>query len=74
MFWKACVGLSIGWLLAFFALSYERVSTVTPLLQTESLFIIIFSHMLLKKLEHISLGLVVGALFIVFGVTLIGLW
>ncbi len=73
LFWKAGVGLSVGWLLAFFALSFERVSIVTPLLQTEALFIILFSHLLLKKLEHTSAGLVIGALIVVFGVALVGM-
>ncbi|UCH32053.1 MAG: DMT family transporter [Candidatus Bathyarchaeota archaeon] len=72
-FWKAGVGLSIGWLLAFFALSLEKVSIVTPLLQTESLFIIFFSHVFLKKIDEISVGLVFGSLIVVFGVALVSM-
>ena len=42
LFWKPGVGIAIGWLLSFLALSQEMVSIVAPILQTELLFILFF--------------------------------
>lgn len=71
LFWKAGVGLSLGWILAFYAFSYEKVSVVTPLLSVETLFIIFFAYRYLKELENISLKLSISAILIVFGVVLV---
>lgn len=73
LFWKAGVALSIGWILAFYALSNERVSIVTPILQTEVLFVHLFAYIYLKELEQISSKLVICALIIVLGITLVGI-
>lgn len=73
MFWKAGAGMSLGWILSFYALSYENVSIVTPLLQTEPLFILFFVYLYLKKLEHISFKLVISTLLIVIGAMLVGI-
>jgi len=73
MFWKAGVGMAIGWLLSFFALSQEMVSIVAPVLQTELLFILLFTYIFLRKIEKISLKLVASSLLIVAGVILIGI-
>jgi DME family drug/metabolite transporter len=73
MFWKAGVGMAIGWLLSFFALSQEMVSIVVPVLQTELLFILLFTYIFLRKIEKLSPKLVVSSLLIVAGVILISI-
>jgi drug/metabolite transporter (DMT)-like permease len=71
LFWKPGVFLSLGWILSFYALSYERVSIVTPLLQTEPLFVLLLAYLHLKGLEHISLKVVTGTILIVIGIYLL---
>jgi drug/metabolite transporter (DMT)-like permease len=73
LFWKSGVGIAIGWLLSFFALSQEMVSIIVPLLQTELLFIILFSYIFLRKIEKISITLIAGALLIITGIILISI-
>lgn len=71
LFWKPSVCLSLAWFLAFYALSHERVSIITPLIQTEPLFVIFFAYLYLRELEHLSVKLVLGTALIVIGVTFI---
>jgi drug/metabolite transporter, DME family len=73
LFWRSGVGMAIGWLLSFFALSQEMVSIIVPLLQTELLFILLFSYIFLRKIEKISIILVANALLIIMGIILISL-
>jgi DME family drug/metabolite transporter len=73
MFWKPGVGIATGWLLSFFALSQEMVSIVAPILQTELLFILLFTYIFLRKIEKISLKLIASAILIVAGVILISI-
>jgi uncharacterized membrane protein len=73
LFWKAGISSAIGWLLTFFALNFEKVSIVTPILQTEALFIIFFSRLFLGKSESISSEMAVGTLVVVFGVVLVSI-
>jgi drug/metabolite transporter (DMT)-like permease len=70
-FWKPGVGIATGWLLAFVALSQDMVSIVTPILQTELLFILFFAYVFLRKQEKISLKLAASAILIVAGVILV---
>ena len=70
-FWKPGVGIAIGWLLAFVALSQEMVSIVAPILQTELLFILFFAYVFLRKQEKVSLKLAASAILIVAGVILV---
>lgn len=71
LFWKASVCVSLGRIFSFYALSLERVAIINSLMGTEPLFVLFFSYMYLKKLEHISLKLVLSTLFIVLGVALV---
>lgn len=71
LFWKSGLGLCIGHLLSFYALSYGNVSTVVPLMQTEPLFIFLFIHFLCKGTERISIKLIIGAITIIMGVALL---
>ena len=73
LFWKAGVCTSIGWISAIYALSHERVSIITPLLQTEPLFVLFFAYLYLKKLERISFKLIISTLLIVIGVILVSI-
>lgn len=71
LFWKGGVGLSLAWVLSFYALSHERLSVVAPLMQTEPLFVLFFVYIYLRELEKISLKLVISTLLIVMGVMLV---
>ncbi|MFA5364668.1 MAG: EamA family transporter [Candidatus Bathyarchaeia archaeon] len=72
-FWKPGIGIGIGWLLSFLALSQTNVSIVAPLLQTELLFILLFSYIFIRKIEKLTPKLVVSALLIISGVILISI-
>ncbi|MEM2305977.1 MAG: DMT family transporter, partial [Candidatus Methanomethylicia archaeon] len=71
LFWKPGVGLCIGHLLAFYALKYGNVSTVTPLIQIEPLFILLLIHYYLKDIEKITSKLIIGAIAIILGAILV---
>lgn len=73
LFWKSGVGIATGWLLSFFALSQEMVSVIVPLLQSELLFIILFSYIFLRKIEKLSVSLIASALLVVVGIIFISL-
>jgi uncharacterized membrane protein len=73
MFWKPGIGITMGWLLSFLALSQEKVAIVAPILQTELLFILVFTYLFLKKIEKTSPKLVASALLIIAGVMLISI-
>jgi DME family drug/metabolite transporter len=70
-FWAAGIGQAITWILAFYALSFEQVSIVAPLLSTEPLFVIAFAFVFLKKLELISTKLIVSSFLTILGVILV---
>lgn len=71
LFWKSGIGIATGWLLSFFALSQEMVSIIIPLLQTELLFIILFSYIFLKKIEKVPITIIASALLVIAGVLFI---
>jgi drug/metabolite transporter (DMT)-like permease len=71
LFWKPSIGLCIGHLIMFYALRYGDVSTVTPLIQVEPLFIFLLIHYYLKGIEKIPPKLVVGAITIILGAVLV---
>ncbi|MEJ2241987.1 MAG: EamA family transporter [Candidatus Bathyarchaeota archaeon] len=73
MFWKPGIGIALGWLLSFFALSQGLVSIIVPILQVELLFILFFSYIFLRKLEKISIKLVSSAILIITGVILLSI-
>jgi DME family drug/metabolite transporter len=73
MFWKPGVGMTMAWLLSYFALSQEMVSIVVPVLQTELLFVLFFTYIFLRKIEKLSPKLVASSLLIVAGVILISI-
>jgi len=72
-FWKSGVGLATTFVLSFYALSLERVAIIAPITQTNALFVILFSYLFLKKLEKITFKLILSAMIILIGVTLLGI-
>ena len=62
----------VGWVVALFEAFYRgTVSIVAPIVATESLFGVVFSALLLGKLERVGLRLVLGAALVVTGGALI---
>jgi drug/metabolite transporter (DMT)-like permease len=70
-FWKTGIGQALAWILIFYALSYEQVSIVTPLLAIEPIFVAFFAYLYLRKLEYVSPKLAVSMILTVFGVILV---
>jgi DME family drug/metabolite transporter len=70
-YWKAGIGQALSWILTFYALSYEQVSIVTPILAVEPLFVAFFAYLYLRELERVSLKLVASTILIVLGVALV---
>jgi DME family drug/metabolite transporter len=70
-FWAAGVGQAISWMLSFYALSYETVGIVTPLLSIETLFVVFFAYLYLKEVERVSPKLVASIVLTVLGVVLV---
>ena len=73
LFWKAGLGITLSMILSFYAVSYEEVSIVTPLLAVEPLFVVFFAYLYLKELEQISYKLVLSVILTVSGVALVGI-
>ncbi|MEM2339257.1 MAG: DMT family transporter [Nitrososphaerales archaeon] len=71
LFWKGGLCLAIGAIIPFYALMYGNVFTVTPLLQTEPLFILLLLHIFLRAIEKVSKNIVIGTLMVVTGIMLI---
>jgi len=73
LFWKAGIFGALGAGLISFALSSEQLSLVTPVSQTEPLFVIFFTYLYLKNTEQISYKLFISTILIVFGVILVSI-
>jgi drug/metabolite transporter (DMT)-like permease len=71
LFWTAGIGQAISWMLSFYALSYETVGVVTPLLSIEPLFVVFFAYLYLKEVERVSPKLVASIALTVLGVVLV---
>ncbi len=71
LFWAAGVGQAITWMLGFYALSFNDVSVITPLLSIEPVFVAIFAYLYLRKIDHVSKKLVVSIILTVLGVVLV---
>ena len=71
LFWVAGVGQAITWMLGFYALSFDDVSKITPLLSIEPVFVAIFAYFYLRKIEHVSKKLVISIILTVLGVVLV---
>lgn len=71
LFWVAGVGQAITWMLGFYALSFDDVSVITPLLSIEPVFVALFAFLYLRKIERVSPKLVVSIVLTVLGVVLV---
>jgi drug/metabolite transporter (DMT)-like permease len=71
LFWKAGIFGALAAGLISFSLSSERLSLVTPISQTEPLFVILFTYLLLKQTERISYKILFSTILIVVGVVLV---
>jgi drug/metabolite transporter (DMT)-like permease len=67
-----CYGLSYVFL--FEAFYRGRVSVVSPIVATESLWGVVLSWLVLRKSEHVGARLVLGAVLVVAGGVLIGIY
>jgi len=70
-FWVAGVGQAVTWILAYYALSFEQVSVITPLLSIEPLFVVVFAYVYLRELEHVTPKLLASVTLTVLGVVLV---
>jgi DME family drug/metabolite transporter len=70
-FWIAGIGQALSWIFSFYALSYDEVSVITPLLSVEPLFVAFFAYFYLREVERISPKLVASIILTVFGVVLV---
>jgi drug/metabolite transporter, DME family len=73
-FMVAGVFNSIGLLLNFFAIQTGTVTTVTPLIATQPLFILVYSHFFLKGHEKLTWNVIAGAFLVVGGVAAIAIF
>lgn len=73
LFWTAGLGQALSWMLSFYALSYQSVSIVAPLLSIEPVFVVLLSYFYLKEVEKVSLKLAASILLTVFGVVMVTL-
>jgi drug/metabolite transporter (DMT)-like permease len=71
LLWKPGIGIAIGHLLSFYALTYTDVSIVTSLQQMQPLFIILLAKHYLAKFEVIDLKLILGTIAILCGAILV---
>lgn len=71
LFWAAGIGQAISWILSFYAISFEAVAIVMPLMSVESLFVVLFAYLYLKEAERISPKLVASIVLTVLGVVLV---
>lgn len=62
---------SLALVALFFALRFGRVVFVTPLTGTAPLFVLLFSHIILKGIEKVTPFLVIGGILIVTGSILV---
>ena len=71
LFWVAGVGQAVTWMLGFYALSFDDVSVITPLLSIEPVFVALFAILYLRNIERVSPKLVVSIILTVVGVVLV---
>jgi drug/metabolite transporter (DMT)-like permease len=71
LFWLAGVGQAVSWIFSFYALSFENVSIITPLLSIEPLFVVLLAYLYLRGKESVSPKLVVGIVLTAIGVILV---
>ena len=73
-FWKAAIAIAATSTLIYYALSFEQVAVVTPILQVNALFTLLFAYFFLKDVEKISVMIGISAVIIFIGIVLVGSW
>lgn len=68
LFGKAALFMCGGWFCSLYALRYGKVIVVSSLRNTEPIFVLLFTHLFLRRLEKISLKLVVGTIVTLLGI------
>ncbi len=71
LFWVAGIGQAITWMLSFYALSFDAVYVITPLLSIEPVFVAIFAMLYLRKIERVSKKMIISIVLTVLGVVLV---
>jgi drug/metabolite transporter, DME family len=71
LFWLAGVGQALSWIFSFYALSFETVSVIAPLLSIEPLFVVLLAYLYLRGKDTLSPKLVVGIVLTAIGVILV---
>lgn len=71
LLWTAGIGQAISWILSFYALSYNDVAVIIPLLSIEPLFVVFFAYLYLREVERVSPKLVASIALTVLGVVLV---
>ncbi len=71
LFWLAGVGQAVSWILSFYALSFEQVAVITPILSVEPLFVVLLAYLYLRGQEQVSFKLVGGIVLTFLGVILV---
>jgi len=74
LFWKPGVLFCLAWIAYYYAILFGDVVVVTPISNTEALFVFLFAYLYLEKLEKITSKLILGAVIIIFGVALISIF
>jgi uncharacterized membrane protein len=71
LFWVGGVGQAITWMLSSYALSFDDVYVITPLLSIAPVFVAIFAILYLRKIKRVSQKLVISIVLTVWGVVLV---
>ena len=73
--WFVVSGLFTGgaFLFMFLALHMERVSVVSPIVNSYSVFVLLLTPLMARRIESVTLRKVVGAIVVVAGVFLISI-
>jgi len=72
-FFMAGGATCIAWLSVFYALRIGRIAIVAPISSSSSLFTLFLSYVFLRRIEHISLKIVVATILIVGGIILLSI-
>lgn len=67
----AAITVAIAQIVRYTALDYSPISLVEPLVGTNGLFIFPLSFLINRRIEAFNLRIIMGALIVVFGVSLI---
>ncbi|MBC7092067.1 MAG: EamA family transporter, partial [Nitrososphaeria archaeon] len=61
------VVMALAWIFTFYALSYGEVTRVTPIINSQPLFVYLLAQFFPKEIGEVNLRPLVGAIIIIFG-------